>query len=157
MPSVDLDERRADLILAHMSDVLRTADGSDDLECNATFCRSGPIADYALGDGSIDDAAELAEVAALPFDIKVVLDINFCGHPRAANGCRVGDTIIVRLVGLSDTLNGINWAHEYGHVVGLNHRSDPRALMTEGTLPDSRSVNSRECTAFREGAAAAGF
>jgi hypothetical protein len=158
MPSINLTERDADLILAEMSDVLRTFDDADDMDCNIAFCRDGTIEEYSVDNGIIDNEAELLAVAAIPQDIKVARAINFCREEfGVVAGCRVGDTFIVgdpRLVGSDD---GINWAHEYGHVRGLGHRvpDDPHAVMREGTLPISRRVNSRECTAFRSGPSSA--
>lgn len=153
-PSVNLSEVEADGILAEMSNVLRHFDGPDDIECNAAFCRDGAVEEYAIDDGVIDSEAEMNAVAAVPQDIKVARNILFCGGLGAFNGCRVGNTFIVRRLssGIS-AVDGINWAHEYGHVRGLGHRvpDDPNALMTNGTLPVSNRVNPRECTAFRSG------
>lgn len=159
MPSVNLTERDADLILGEMSYVLRGFDGSDDIECNIAFCRDGTIEEYAIDDSIIDKEAELLAVAAIPQDIKVARNINFCsGEFQSFAGCAVGDTFIVRDPGIIITSDdGINWAHEYGHVRGLGHRKDPdpNAVMVEGTTPISRRVNPTECTAFRSGPSSA--
>jgi hypothetical protein len=153
MPSVNLTELDADRILADMSDVLRTSDGPDDIECNISFCRDGGIEEFAIDDGIIDNSAELAAVAAIPQDIKAVRGINFCkGGFSSFQGCRVGDTFIVR-VGFIGSADPVNWAHEYGHVRGLPDRkaTDVHFVMRLGTSAGSRRVSSSECTAFRSG------
>jgi hypothetical protein len=51
------------------------------------------------------------------------------------------------------------WAHEFGHLTGLGHRNDRRALMTACPLnvvfsgvPDTRvQVNRNECSCLRSG------
>jgi hypothetical protein len=158
MPSVNLTELDADRILADMSDVLRTSDGPDDIDCNIAFCRDGALEEYALDDGIIDNEAELLAVAAIPHDIKVARAINFCGGEFPSfHGCRVGDTFIVSIGFLIDSGDPVTWAHEYGHVRGLGHRKpdDPRAVMRLGATAGSRRVNSSECTAFRSGPSSA--
>ena len=157
MPSVNLTERDADEILAEMSDVLRTFDDVDDMDCNVAFCRDGTIEEYAIDDGIIDNESELLAVAAVPQDIKVARGIFFCASRfHSFAGCRVGDSFIVVGPGLAvSSDDGINWAHEYGHVRGLGHRDDPHAVMVEGTTIISRRVNSRECTAYRSGPSSA--
>jgi hypothetical protein len=151
MPSANLTEADADDILAVMSDVLRTSHSPNDIECNAAFCRRGFIDEYAIDDGIVDTEAEMNDVFALPHDIKVARGIFFCGKFISAAGCSNGESMIVRRLSIGSTIDAINWAHEYGHIRGLGHRDDPNAVMVNGTTPISRSVDSRECTAFRSG------
>ncbi|MGH8604892.1 MAG: hypothetical protein ACREXR_19535, partial [Gammaproteobacteria bacterium] len=160
MPSAELTEEAADLILASMSDVLRAFDGSDDFDCNVAFCRDGNIGGYAIEDGIIDCEAELNAVLALPQDVKVARGINFCDGFGSFKGCgRGGGSFVVARSQLSPPqMLGIVWAHEYGHVRDLGHRdpdNDPEAVMTGMPVTfDSRKVNVRECTAYRLGASA---
>jgi hypothetical protein len=159
MPSANLDETAADSILALMSNILRTPDGSDDIDCNVAFSRDGHIGEYAIGDGIIDTQNEMDDVFAVPGNIKVARAIDFCeGHfdPLFA-GCarRPGETLIVeRPVGGSFLLEGVIWAHEYGHNRGLDHPdpNDPNAVMNEFATEDSVRVNLRECMAYHQGA-----
>jgi hypothetical protein len=157
MPSANLTEVEADGILAEMSNVLRSAfNEQDDIECNVAFCRDGTIEEFATGDGIVDTEAEMHAVFALPQDIKIVKGIFFCGKMGSFNGCGNRQTFFVRRIarGIS-TVDAINWAHEYGHIRGLEHRNDPHAVMNSGTLPISTRVKPSECTAFRSGASLA--
>jgi hypothetical protein len=163
MPSVDLSEEVADLMLASMSDVLRALDASDDFDCNVAFCRDATIGTYGIGDGIVDSEAELDEILDSPHDVKVARGINICdGRMGLFAGCAgEGRSLVVdRSPASAVQMLGIVVAHEYGHVRGLRHRDpdiDPNALMTWGGASfDSRKVNVRECAAFRSGVPAAG-
>ena len=55
---------------------------------------------------------------------------------------------VVRYV---DTLEGILWAHEYGHTRGLQHRdADPNAVMNGIIGPTRRRITADECNAYRQ-------
>ena len=157
MPSADLTEADADRILASMSDVLRAFDGADDTACNVAFCRDLDIVEYEVGDGLIDTSGELDEVFAVPQDVKVARSVDFCNNEftPGSSGCASGGSFIVERAPHDVVL----WAHEYGHVRGLDHRDpdDPNAVMRNGPSNTSRSVNSQECTAYLSGAPSPGI
>jgi hypothetical protein len=156
LPSVTLDEDSADLNFYAMSDVLRRDAelAPPDIDCNAAFCRDGPVTDYAIGDGIIDTEAELREVFSLPQTIKVARGVEFCKgkYDPLVGGCGIRGSFIVeplpdRIAGLVGEL----WAHEYGHSVGLPHRDDFNAVMYKSLSRNSYAVNLSECMAYREG------
>jgi hypothetical protein len=51
------------------------------------------------------------------------------------------------VVHLDSFYDALLWAHEYGHNVGLGHRSDPEALMYPA-LAGGEGVSQSECAAF---------
>src|SRR5438270_160211 len=63
--------------------------------------------------------------------------------------CAPGRNMVLKVSGSN---RGIVWAHEFGHATGLQHRSEPKALMTSVPLaPDQRYVNQGECDSFVSG------
>ncbi len=150
-PPPSLSNTRASTILSNMTTVLRINDGPGDVACKVRFRRKGGVAPFTTGDGSIDSSAEFNAVIALPGEVKTVRFINWCSTliPNVI-GCapRPGQSFTV--VRITPNLEGILWAHEYGHNKGLRHRNDPNAVMNPTIGPTRRRVNSTECAAFRQ-------
>jgi len=110
------------------------------------------------------------------FHIKIVEAINFCippgGPGLSFNGCAFHAqhrSIIVVHPAKHRDANGqpvpnfpdhVLWAHEYGHLTGLSHRTTaaPQALMTGCSVtPTSVQVTKKECRCLRLGPRGCGF
>jgi hypothetical protein len=147
-----LTNTTADAILDEMTDILQTDDGAGagDVACDVEFIRSGGVTVFSTGDGSIDSQAEFNTVIGLPGYVKVVNQINWCnGIGFNIIGCAPtpGSALaVVRLTSIP--LEGILWAHEYGHTQGLPHRNVSRAVMNQTIASTRTRVNSTECNAY---------
>ena len=73
-----IDNARADEIFADATNILRSDDSPSDRACLVHFERVGDVTVFANGDGSIDTQAEYDAVIALPGNVKIVNQINFC-------------------------------------------------------------------------------
>ncbi len=145
-----LSNTRASTILSDMTTVLRINDGPGDVACKVKkFVRDGSVTTFTTGDGSIDSSAEFNALIAIPGHVKAVRLINWCSVliPNIA-GCapRPGNSFVV--VRITTGLEGILWAHEYGHNRGLRHRNDSNAVMNPVLGSTRRRVNSNECAAY---------
>jgi len=147
--TMSLSNADADAIFAAMTDVVRNSDGNGDFPANITFTRSGAVAAFNTGDGSIDSSAEFSAVNDLPGNVKVVNEINWCGGPApTAIGCAPvpGTSLVVeRFTGIQE---GILWAHEYGHNCGLSHRDEEHAVMRPFIGNTHRRINVAERDAY---------
>jgi len=78
--------------------------------------------------------------------VKIVNAINWCGStlPNII-GCapRPGNSFVV--VRVRAAIEGILWAHEYGHNVGLQHRSGTRAIMRATINANNNVITRDEC------------
>jgi hypothetical protein len=125
-------------------------------QCDVTFKLRGPIKPFAPGTPKkISNEDDLEAVHREDADVKVVEKIAFCmGRPGTFIGCawrRNGPkTMIVALQPASR--RHIVWAHEFGHVAGLQHRADPGALRTPCDIFfDHVKITPEECDCFRAG------
>lgn len=146
-----LTNAQADSILADATTVLNTNDGDGDVACRVELVRKGDVSVFTTGDGSIDSGSEFSTILALPGYVAVVNQINWCGSliPNVI-GCAPVPGASMAVVRFTPSLEGILWAHEFGHTKGLSHRnSDPNAVMN-GVINSSRlRITSDECSAFR--------
>ena len=164
-------------------------DTEDDVACNVTFTLKGPVRAFAstATPAKVDkDHIEAvhrvsSEVGGAHFHVKVVNKItNFCRVPNPVlgfHGCSFPPefrSIIVvhpkRHTNRHDPLgpdgaplgkfpDHLLWAHEFGHLTGLGHRNDRRALMTAcplneefANVPDNLvQVTRQECSCLRSG------
>jgi hypothetical protein len=149
--TTQLDNARADAILADASNVLQVKDGAEDVSCSVALTREGDVTEFTIGDGSIDSEAEFNAVIGLPGYVKVVNQINWCGG-LAPNiiGCAPVPGASLTAVRFTANLEGILWAHEYGHTKGLNHRNNQDAVMFPSIGDNRRQVNQAECDAYRK-------
>jgi len=129
--------------------------------CGAGFSLKS-LTSFTSAPAVINDAADLEAVHSVPADVKVVQEVNFCirGAENGLIGCswRPNDrprTMIVTTRVHGFGLDRILWAHEFGHVAGLAHRSDDRrALMTPcGLDAFNLRINRDECRHFVAGPA----
>ena len=137
----------ADSILTDASTVAQTNNGRGDVSCNVTLKRTGSITTFGAP-SFINSPADLDAVLALPGQVKVVQQINWCGGfaPNIIGCAPVPGTSLVAVRPPAD--EGILWLHEYGHNKGLNHRDDPTAVMNP-TLTQSRTmISTEECTKY---------
>lgn len=138
-------------ILASAQKVLWRNNGTGDVECFVKFHQEGDISNFSIGNGIINTKRDLERVFALPGNVKLVREINICGNEISPNiaGCAIigGKTMVVKKQ-TTYLLDGIVWAHEYGHMKALRHRSNTLALMNETGTTKSQRVNFRECTNF---------
>jgi hypothetical protein len=140
----------ADRILADASTVLQTNDGPGDVACAVNFSRDGNVTAFTQGDGSIDSGTEFNTVIGLPGWVKIVNQINWCGGlvPNVI-GCAPVPGNSLAVVRFTANLEGMLWAHEFGHNKGLSHRDDTSAVMNPFICSTCRGVNSTECNAYR--------
>ena len=147
-PLTDAD---ADRILADATTAMQTNDGPGDVACGVSMVRDGAVTTFSTGDGSIDSSAEFTTLINLPGWIKAVNQINWCGGliPNVI-GCAPVPGNSLAVVRFQAALEGILWAHEFGHNKGLSHRNDdPNAIMN-GTIAATRlRMTQAECDAFR--------
>jgi hypothetical protein len=146
-----LSNADADRIMADATTVLQTNDGPGDVECTTSLLRNGDVTVFADGDGSIDSSAEFSALIALPGHIKVVNQINWCGAliPNVI-GCAPVPGNSLAVVRFTPALEGILWAHEYGHNKGLGHRNDDPNAVMNGTIGSTRRrVTAAECASYR--------
>jgi hypothetical protein len=181
----ELSEEKVRSILTDASKMLRKnshhEDRPADVACNVSFTLKGPIRTFTspATPGSIvteqhRDAVHGVDsnVGGVDFHVKVVNTIGFC-RPGAGqfNGCAFPPefrSIIVVHPRKHADLSGsvvdpfpdhLLWAHEFGHLTGLGHRNDRRALMTGcplnqvfSNVPDGQVRVSRdECNCLRSG------
>lgn len=149
----------ADSALAEASQVLQVDDdqapGTGDMSCNVGFVRSGDVSLFTSAGtpSNIQNQSDLDAVFSEPGYAKVITSIGYCAGRRGNfAGCartNQGNMIVER----RGSLAGILWAHEFGHTVGLPHRSGATPLMTERPLAAGQThVNQAECDAFTAGA-----
>jgi hypothetical protein len=146
-----LTDAEATSILGNATTVLQTNDGAGDVACAVQMSRSGGVTVFADGDGSIDSAAEFNALIGLPGHIKAVNQINWCGGliPNVI-GCAPVPGNSLAIVRFTASLEGILWAHEFGHNKGLGHRNDDANAVMNGTITSTRRrVTAAECTSFR--------
>jgi hypothetical protein len=155
--SASISNAEADAILASATTVLQTNDGPGDVACPVALSREGDVTVFTAGDGSIDSSAEFDAVIALPGYVMVVNQINWCGAliPNVI-GCAPVPGGSLSVVRFTPSLEGILWAHEFGHTKGLSHRNDDSNAVMNGTIGSTRRrITAGESTAFRTMAAAA--
>lgn len=158
-PSIRLSDEEVDNILAAASKMLKKpghTDTPDNVACDVTFKRRGPVKPFASPNAKaeITTEAERDAVHREDSDVKVVKKIEFC-RPNMGDtfdGCawppRSGRRPISIIVihKANEELNSILWAHEIGHRKGLWHRSERRSLMTVCDLAaDQVRVTRSEC------------
>jgi uncharacterized repeat protein (TIGR01451 family) len=146
----------ADTILTKASEVMQTADSSADIACCVAMQLNGSVGIFSATDGIVDTSGELYTLFNLSaYQIKLVPALNYCGgFNTSIIGCaRINSSKNMILEHLDNvTLDGIVWAHEFGHNQGLMHPSTyiPTRIMN-GSLNFSnpgREMTQTECNAW---------
>jgi len=147
--SLNLTDAGTDTILIDATTVAQANDGPGDVACGVSVARNGGLTTFAAF-GIINSSGDLNAVLALPGNIKVVNQINWCGgfSPNII-GCAPIPGTSLAVVRFTASQEGILWLHEFGHNQGLNHRNDPNAVMNPVIAPTRRFVDSTECNAYR--------
>ncbi len=151
-----LSNADVDGIFSSSSNVLQTNNGTGDVACAVALNRSGNIAVFTTGDGSIDTSAELSAIFGLAGNVKVVDDVNYCANQFNTSyiGCgqTPGSSFITERFTASQ--EGILWAHEYGHNTGLPHRDTSTNNVMYYSIGSNRTrINQTECNSYRSSAA----
>jgi uncharacterized repeat protein (TIGR01451 family) len=145
-----------DAILTKASEVMQTADSSADIACCVAMQQNGLVGTFGTTDGIIDTSGELNTVFNISaYQIKLVPALNYCGgFNTSIIGCAlINNSKNMILEHLDNvTLDGIVWAHEFGHNQGLFHPTGniPTRIMN-GTLYSSgigREMTQTECNAW---------
>jgi hypothetical protein len=147
-----LTNAEADSILADASTVLQTNNGPGDVACRVSLVRSPDVVVFTAGDGSLGTQAELSQVFNLPGNVKVVDDVDFCAGSFNTSIIGCGQLPGTSFITERFTANqeGILWAHEMGHNVGLDHRNDSTDNLMFWTIGTNRQrINQTECNAFQ--------
>src|SRR5262245_16084233 len=124
-----LTEPDADAALGAARSTLATIDGPGDVACQAEELeRKGSLELFSTGSGIITDKAGHDALNHGHDRVKVVQQIYWCdggyNHPVLGCSSQHGPLIVSR----TGTLEGILWAHEFGHTRGLHHRNEPNAV-----------------------------
>ena len=151
LPSPVLSNADVDRILSDAGNLLQNNDGTGDVSCNMAFARSGDVTTFTTGNGNINSGPDYDAVVGLAGNVKVVNRINWCSVLRPSFiGCAFGSEHSFVVVRHTTSLEGILWAHEYGHNKGLGHRNnDANALMNQINGNTRTMVNANECAAIR--------
>jgi hypothetical protein len=159
--SIPFSEQRVDDILAAASKMLKKLDDPDDLACDVTFKRIGPIQTFTSpnAEGVIHNRRERDAVHSENFDssvinIKIVKKIEYCRPPFTGFlGCSWPHRFHSIIVVADQQVPQLVWPHEFGHQTGLWHRRPlDNALMSPCTLQtDNVQVTQRECKCFQKG------
>jgi hypothetical protein len=132
--------------------------------CNVTFKLNGPIQTFASRStpAVIETKPQRDEVHRIDAEVKVVQEIKFCNPSLGVSfftGCAFPfsmgrkSMIVARAHVSTVPVRSIQWAHEFGHRTGLQHRAAADALMTACSNFSGIEVeiNSDECHCFRRG------
>lgn len=145
---VRLDDARADGILAEATRLLRTADTQSDMICDLTLKRENPLQTFDIPD-IIDSSTDFAVACQRPGRVHVVEHVFWCGGEcSTCMGCsqQPGSCMVVSRQ--DEALEGILWAHEYGHNVGNGDLTSPGNVMHFAVLSGNFAVTTAQCGLF---------
>jgi hypothetical protein len=145
----------ADRIVQSASRLFEQKDALGHLMCALKFQRWNNVLDVRGVESKIENKTDLDRISAMPALVKIVTKISFCdGKFGSFAGCTSQDPtrhdryniIIVRVL---PPLEGILFAHEYGHLKGLYHVERPQAVMRRQLSADMTRVDACECAFHR--------
>jgi len=159
--SIPFSEQQVDDILAAASKMLQKVNHPDDLACNVTFKRIGPIQTFTspnreavIRNESDRDAVHRENFDSSVINVKIVKEIDYCRPPfKSFFGCSWPHRFHSIIVVADQQFPQLVWPHEFGHQTGLWHRKPLKeALMSPCTLQtDNVQVTKRECECFNKG------
>ncbi len=144
-------------VLDETSSVLAVDDdgnGNHDITCRVRYEVHGDVAELADVPGILQTPTEVRTALAAGPDLVLVNGIRWCnGRAGTVLGCarRNGGAVVRKDYGGSPEVRATTWAHEIGHISGLDHRNEPNALMHEDAGRTDMFVNAAECRAFKKG------
>ncbi|HKZ81406.1 MAG TPA: hypothetical protein VJ124_24265 [Pyrinomonadaceae bacterium] len=151
--TVVFENQDADAILAEGSGLLQAIDGPGDVACPVRMIRDEDVSVFTVGTGVINTLADQDIVMALPGNVKVVSQLNYCYPTFAMNliGCAElpGDSFIVEDIGPYPRA-GVLWAHAFGNNQGLQNcqANCLYRLMNYFIVESNRIIDANECAAF---------
>jgi hypothetical protein len=133
-----------------MNAVLSAQDENHDISCNVGFTQLGTPSSFNFGTGIINSAEDFQFLLqGINGEVKVVNMINYCGGFGNFLGCAPKPGNAMMVVRTSNRLEGVLWAHEFGHNQGLSHNSSSsKALMNPRIGRSTRTVDLQECDHF---------
>jgi hypothetical protein len=165
VPELTADE--VNEILANVSKLLQKDPGhqetDDNFKCNVTLALKGPVGTFNSPGKIVYGKLDVGPLQRVNFDpdadfhVKVIEKIGYCrGKYGRARGCAyppdLRSIIVVhpKMTIHKNVSAHVVWAHEFGHLAGLDHRkNDDYALMKcGGVTNDSVRVDRRECSCF---------
>ena len=142
---------RVDIVFSEATALLYSDDNRcPDVACPVTFTRDGAVNTFDFGDSILSTEAQLDVVFEEPEDFKIVtMMLGVCGTARPGSvavvlGCAYRGGSVVIAEGADPDV----WAHEWGHVQGLNHRDDCESNVMHSYELNTDAVSATECRAF---------
>jgi hypothetical protein len=148
------DETRIDDILNIASEIMQTADSASDVACCVALQRDGPIGTFTTTDGIINTSTDMYAIFNMgAYGAKLVPALDYCGgyNPSIIGCAYINSPKNMILEHLSSlTLNGILWAHEFGHNQGLYHTNpaDSTQIMNGYLSYSAKQMTQTECNAW---------
>ncbi len=150
-------EAQVDAILFKATEIMQVADSPADIACCTALQRHGSLGTFAVTDGFVETSSELISLFTLSsHQVKVVPALDYCGgYNTSIIGCAYLNTpknMVLEYVG-NTTIDGILWAHEFGHNQGLLHPDStggfPSRIMNAKLFPkQSNEMLQAECNAW---------
>jgi hypothetical protein len=155
--SATFSDAEADVMFAAANTIVLNADQVADVACDHTLSRSGSVFGISGtgSDGDIDNADEFAYVQRGDGFVKVVPLISFCDlmQPGIAGCAPIGNganSLVLAEWAAKGAVGGAAVAHEYGHVVGLEHEEFLVWNFMQPVLNlENRNVTATQCTLMR--------
>ncbi|NOX57571.1 MAG: hypothetical protein GXP29_01770 [Planctomycetes bacterium] len=146
-----LSDQRVNRIFSTADALLLKVDNNcDDVSCPVTFQRAQSVATFDNTPAIVTTESQMDALFDNPADIKIVtLMVGVCGSPSANEvslvlGCAfTGGTAVL----VQDAPPDV-WAHEWGHVQGLGHRSECAQNLMHAFELETNAVDVAERNAF---------
>ncbi|RBP46537.1 matrixin [Roseimicrobium gellanilyticum] len=147
--NASLNDGTAAGILRDATEIVAGKHRDDDFTANIRFEQSGPI-DTVSSNGVVNSAEDFRALSRLGRNVVVVDAINYCGgYIPGVVGCAPVPGSFMAVVRYG-SLEGMIWAHEFGHNCGLNHRDHSTALMHPQIGSAHKSLNQHERDKFEQ-------